>query len=63
MLAIRFRYEIDWVGKMRYEKSGMRPKTVGPSRMPPMTSAITLGWLIRPRMAPRPCVMARMMTS
>lgn len=43
MLAIRFRYEIDWVGKMRYEKSGMRPKTVGPSRMPPMTSAMTLG--------------------
>ncbi len=31
-------------GKMVSVKPGIRPMTEGPSKMPPMTSAITRGW-------------------
>jgi len=36
-------------GKMALVKPGMRPKTEGPRRMPPMTSAMTRGWRILER--------------
>ena len=47
--AIRFKLGIEAVGKIASEKPGMRPITEGPSRIPPMTSAITRGWRIRER--------------
>jgi hypothetical protein len=31
-------------GKMVSLKPGIRPMAVGPRRIPPMTSAMTLGW-------------------
>ena len=37
------------VGKIASVKPGMRPNTEGPSNIPPMTSAITLGCLILER--------------
>ena len=36
-------------GKMALVKPGARPRTEGPSRIPPMTSAMTLGCLIMER--------------
>lgn len=36
---------IESVGKMDAWKLGMRIMTEGPSRIPPMTSAMTRGWL------------------
>lgn len=40
---------IEAAGNMAFVKPGMRPNTEGPSSMPPMTSAITLGCLILER--------------
>ena len=48
-LAMRLRLGIEAVGKMASVKPGMRPMTDGPSRIPPMTSAITRGCRMRER--------------
>jgi hypothetical protein len=44
MLATKVRLGFASSGKMVSVKPGIRPITDGPSRMPPMTSAITRGW-------------------
>lgn len=63
MVETRFRYGRLCVGKMLLEKPGMRPKTVGPSKMPPMTSAMTLGWRILANPMARTLVKMRMSES
>ena len=45
-LATLVRLGIDSFGKMWFVKPGILPKTEGPSRMPPMISAMTRGCLI-----------------
>ena len=49
MLAASERVGIEAAGKMASVKPGARPRTEGPSRMPPMTSAMTRGWRILER--------------
>ena len=48
-LAAMERVGMEAVGKMCSVKPGIRPKTEGPRRMPPMTSAMTRGWRILER--------------
>lgn len=45
-LAMRLRFGMEAVGNMASVKPGMRPITVGPSMIPPITSAITRGCFI-----------------
>ena len=48
-LATRERVGIEALGKMASLKPGTRPRTDGPSRIPPMISAMTRGCLILER--------------
>ncbi len=48
-LAAVFRTGIEAVGNMAAVKPGIRPKTEGPSRIPPIISAMTRGCLILER--------------
>ena len=45
-----------------FEKLGMRPIILGPKITPPMTSAMTLGCLMRPKSKPRSWVKRMMIT-
>jgi hypothetical protein len=49
MLATNAKKGLDCSGKTCSVKPGMRPMAVGPSMMPPSTSAMTLGCFILPR--------------
>ena len=49
MLAAVESVGMEAAGKMALVKPGARPRTEGPSSMPPMTSAMTLGCLILDR--------------
>ena len=49
MLAAVESVGIEAAGKMASVKPGARPRAEGPSSMPPMTSAMTLGCLILER--------------
>jgi len=48
-LATRVRFGMEATGKIASVKPGIRPMTEGPSRIPPMTSAMTRGCRIRER--------------
>lgn len=49
ILATRDKYGSDWEGNMCWVKPGIRPRAVGPRRMPPSTSAMTFGCFILPK--------------
>ena len=49
MLAAVDSVGMEAAGKMALVKPGARPRTEGPSSIPPMTSAMTLGCLILER--------------
>ena len=49
MLAAVESVAMEAAGKMALVKPGARPRTEGPSSMPPITSAMTLGCLILER--------------
>ena len=61
MLAAVESVGMEAAGKMALVKPGARPRTEGPSSMPPMTSAMTLGCLILERGRWRRRVKMRMM--
>jgi hypothetical protein len=63
MVLVRPSIAIPSFGKMAAVKPGMWPMTDGPSRTPPMTSAITRGWWIRERPTERSCVIAMIITA
>lgn len=51
------------LGNNASEKPGIRPRTVGPSRIPATTSAITFGWRTRAQSRARPLEKKRMSES
>ena len=61
MLAAVESVGMEAAGNMAFVKPGARPRTEGPSSMPPMTSAMTLGCLILERGRWRSRVKTRMM--
>ena len=61
MLAAVESVGMEAAGKMALVKPGALPRTDGPSSMPPMTSAMTLGCLILERGRWRRRVKMRMM--
>lgn len=63
MVETRLRNGKDSVGKMDLLKFGILPITVGPKRIPPMTSAMTRGCLILPKKIERSWVMPTMRTA
>lgn len=46
-LATNVKFGMDSLGKMVFVKFGILPKAVGPKIIPPKTSPITLGCLIK----------------
>ena len=62
IVEVRVSIGIDVGGNIVLVNLGMRPMILGPKMTPPMTSAMTFGCLMRPRIRPRSCVKRMIIT-